>query len=115
MESETEELLKKYLKGQIWKQRISLLSSLLFIFFLIMSAWFSYNKLLPTLNEQIKNTTSLLEKMTTISQPSLNQSKLFKDLGKELEGQLEQQLQQTFTEKEQPKPSEKTRPHFQTD
>ena len=80
MELETEELLQKWLKMQIWKQRISFLIWVLFFLSFIISLWFSYNYVLPSLTKQIENTQSILEQMSTVSEKTKGQEDLLKGL-----------------------------------
>ena len=80
MELETEELLQKWLKMQIWKQRISFLIWTFFLLSFIVSAWFSYNYVLPSVTKQIENTQSILEQMSTVSEKTKGQEDLLKNL-----------------------------------
>lgn len=81
---ETEQLFQKWLKGQILKQRMSLITSLLITGMIIFSLWFSVTKLLPLLQKQMENTGSLLQFLT----PGNQNQKVQEDLFKNLPGQL---------------------------
>ena len=76
MELETEQLFRAWLKGQIWKQRLSMVTSLIITGIVILSLWFSAAFLLPIL----KNTGSLLQQLTPNSQGQKIQEDLFKNL-----------------------------------
>ena len=80
MELETEELLQKWLKMQIWKQTLSFIIWILFFLSFLVSGWFSYNYVLPSLRKQIENTQSLLEQVSTVSESTKGQEDLLKDL-----------------------------------
>jgi len=84
MELETEELLQKWLKIQIWKYRFSFIMWILIILSFVGSSWFSYTYLLPSIRKQIENTQSILEQMSAVSETNKQQEDLFKDMLKEL-------------------------------
>jgi len=80
MEPETEELFQKWLKLQIWKQRLSFLMWMFIILSFIASSWFGYNYVLPSVRKQIETTQSLLEQVSTVSENTKGQEDLLKDL-----------------------------------
>lgn len=80
MEPETEQLLKTWLKMQIWKQRFSFIMWAFIILSFIASSWFSYNYILPSLKKQIETTQTLLEQVSNVSETTKGQEDLLKDL-----------------------------------
>jgi predicted PurR-regulated permease PerM len=65
MNPETEELFKKWLKIQIFKHNLALvLTVLLFVVFLT-SSIISYLYIVPAIKEQIRNTQTILDKLST--------------------------------------------------
>lgn len=80
MELETELLLQKWLKIQIWKYRLSFIFWIFLVISFLLSGWLGYNYLLPVLNQQMKNTQIILEQITTLSETGKNQEELFENL-----------------------------------
>jgi F0F1-type ATP synthase membrane subunit b/b' len=90
MELETEELLQKWLKLQIWQYRLAIIFKLLMVLTIGVSIWFTYVYLLPPLQKQIENTQKILESISQVSETSKQQEDVFKGLLENLPVQLPQ-------------------------
>jgi len=84
MELETEKLLQKWLKMQIWKQSLSFIMWILIVLSVIIGGWTTYFYILPPLKKQIENTQSLLEQVSTVSESTKGQENLLRDFFKEV-------------------------------
>ncbi len=79
MEPETEELLKKWLKIQIFQYKLGMIKLVIMILFFIFTAWSFYSFLLPVLSKQVKNTQTILENVNTVSEDVKEKEELLKD------------------------------------
>lgn len=82
MEKETEELLQKWLKIQIWKHKISVVVWVLIILSLFAGSWATYFYILPPFKQQLENTQSMLKQMSTTSEDLKEKEALFEKLFK---------------------------------
>ena len=88
MELETEKLLKKWLRIQLWQTRIQILVRLAFFFSLIFSLWLTYSRLLPSLENQLNNTQKMMNLLQPKSQFEEKQLDFLENIQQQLEGQL---------------------------
>lgn len=79
MEIETEQLLQKWLKMQIWKNRISFIFWTLIILSFILGIWYSINYVLPPLQKQIENTQKIMEQISKTSELTEENKNFLKD------------------------------------
>ncbi len=80
MELETEELLQKWLKIQIWQYRLAVVFKILIFLSIIISVWGFYVQVLPALKKQLENTQQILENVSSVSETSKQQEDMFNDL-----------------------------------
>lgn len=80
MELETEELLQKWLKLQIWQYRLAIIFKLFMVLTVGASIWFTYVYVLPPLQKQIENTQKILESVSKVSETTQKQGEVFEDL-----------------------------------
>lgn len=86
MELETEELLQKWLKLQIWQYRLAIIFKSLTLLIIGISIWFTYVYVLPPLQKQIENTQKILENISKVSETTQKQGEVFEDFQDQLQG-----------------------------
>ncbi|PIS08738.1 hypothetical protein COT75_05355 [Candidatus Beckwithbacteria bacterium CG10_big_fil_rev_8_21_14_0_10_34_10] len=92
MEPETEELLKKWLKIQIWRYRLSFIMWVFIVISFFASSWFTVKYIIPPFQKQIETTQSLLNQVSSFSKTSQEKDVLLEnqnDFMKLLEDQLQ--------------------------
>ncbi len=84
MEPETEQLLKKWLKLQIWQHWLQIINRIILIAFLIIGFWIFLNYIFPAILKQLEVLQTMIGQLSQPQQTIPNQEDFVKILQKQL-------------------------------